>query len=134
MAVGIIFLGVLTNNPSLTMSAAYALSIGIAIQSFPEGAIISIPLKTQGYSKVKAFLYGIISGIVEPIAAVIAIIFGSISESILPIFLSFAAGAMFYVTINELIPNSQGEKNNYSGTIGFSIGFLIMMILDVLLG
>ena len=110
------------------------MAIGIAIQNFPEGAIISLPLKSEGSSKGKAFLYGMLSGIVEPIAAIITIVLSSFIVPVLPYLLSFAAGAMIYVVVEELIPESaQGSHSNIR-TIGFGIGFIIMMILDVALG
>ena len=108
--------------------------IGIAIQNFPEGAIISMPLKSEGISKRKAFLYGAISGIVEPIAAIITILLTELVVPILPYLLSFAAGAMIYVVVEELIPESQMEKHSNIGTVGVALGFVIMMILDVALG
>ena len=134
MAVGISFAGVLAGNVGITMAGALALAIGIAIQNFPEGAIISMPLKAEGFSKRKAFLYGTLSGVVEPIGAVLTILITSTITSILPYLLSFAAGAMIYVVVEELIPGAQeGEHSNLS-TIGVAIGFVIMMILDVALG
>lgn len=134
MAVGVVFAGVLAQNTTITLAGAFALSIGIAIQNFPEGAIISMPLKNEGMSKPKAFLYGTLSGIVEPIGAIITILLTGIVTPILPYLLSFAAGAMIYVVVEELIPESQvGEHSNIC-TIGVAIGFVIMMILDVALG
>ena len=134
MAVGVAIAGALSKNNSITMAGAIALSIGIAIQNFPEGAIISMPLKEEGNSKNKSFLYGTLSGIVEPIGGLITILLTSLVGPILPYLLSFAAGAMIYVVIEELIPSSQIGKHSNLGTIGFSIGFIIMMILDVALG
>ncbi len=116
------------------MAGAIALAIGIAIQNFPEGAIISMPLKGEGMSKTKAFLCGTLSGIVEPIGAIITIALTSFVVPILPYFLSFAAGAMIYVVVEELIPEAQEGKHSDIGTIGAAIGFVIMMILDVALG
>ena len=116
------------------MAGAIALAIGIAIQNFPEGAIISMPLKSEGMSKKKAYVYGVLSGIVEPIAAVITIALTNLVVSILPYFLSFAAGAMIYVVVEELIPESQSGEHSNISTIGVAIGFVIMMILDVALG
>ena len=113
---------------------ALILSIGIGIQNFPEGAIISMPLKNEGISKPKAFLYGTLSGVVEPIGAIITILLTSIVTPILPYLLSFAAGAMIYVVVEELIPESQAGEHSNIGTIGVAIGFVIMMILDVALG
>lgn len=134
MAVGVVFAGVLSQNTTITLAGAFALSIGIAIQNFPEGAIISMPLKNEGMSKLKAFLYGTLSGIVEPIGAIITILLTSIVIPILPYLLSFAAGAMIYVVVEELIPESQIGEHSNIGTIGVAIGFVIMMILDVTLG
>ena len=134
MAVGVVFAGVLAQNTTITLAGAFALSIGIAIQNFPEGAIISMPLKNEGMSKPKAFLYGTLSGIVEPIGAIITILLTGIVTPILPYLLSFAAGAMIYVVVEELIPESQVGEHSNIGTIGVAIGFVIMMILDVALG
>lgn len=134
MAVGVLFASVLSGNANITLASAFALSIGIAIQNFPEGAIISMPLKSEGMSKSKAFLYGTLSGIVEPIAAFITILLTSIVTPLLPYLLSFAAGAMIYVVVEELIPESQSGEHSNIGTIGVAIGFVIMMILDVALG
>ena len=132
MAVGVALAGALKGN--ITMASAIALSIGIAIQNFPEGSIVSMPLLSEGNSKSKAFYYGILSGIVEPIGAIITMLLTSIVVPILPFLLSFAAGAMIYVVIEELIPEAmEGEHTNVA-TIGFAIGFVIMMILDVSLG
>ena len=134
MAVGVVFAGVLAQNTTITLAGAFALSIGIAIQNFPEGAIISMPLKNEGMSKPKAFLYGTLSGIVEPIGAIITILLTGIVTPIVPYLLSFAAGAMIYVVVEELIPESQAGEHSNIGTIGVAIGFVIMMILDVALG
>lgn len=134
MAVGVVFAGAVSGNTGITMGGAFTLAIGIAIQNFPEGAIISMPLKSEGISKLKAFWYGTLSGIVEPIGAVLTIVLTNLVVPILPYFLSFAAGAMIYVVVEELIPSAQtGEHSNIS-TIGLAIGFVIMMILDVALG
>ncbi len=134
MTVGVVFAGILTQNAGITLAGAIALSIGIAIQNFPEGAIISMPLKTEGISKTKSFLYGTLSGIVEPIAAIITILLTNRLVPVLPYLLSFAAGAMMYVVVEELIPESQAGEHSNIGTVGFAIGFIIMMILDVALG
>ena len=134
MAVGVTFAGALTQNAGITMAGAFALAIGIAIQNFPEGAIISMPLKSEGMSKSKAFLYGTLSGIVEPIGAIITILLTSAVVPILPYLLAFAAGAMIYVVVEELIPESQAGQHSNIGTIGVAIGFVVMMILDVALG
>ena len=134
MAVGVVFAGMLSQSSSITLAGAMALSIGIAIQNFPEGAIISLPLRNEGVSRKRAFLYGTASGIVEPIAAFITILLASFIEPVLPYLLAFAAGAMLYVVVEELIPEaSEGEHSNI-GTIGFAVGFVIMMVLDVALG
>lgn len=134
MAVGVVFAGMLSRNTEITMAGAFALSIGIAIQNFPEGAIISMPLKSEGTGKGKAFLYGMLSGAVEPVAAGITILLAGFITPVLPYLLSFAAGAMLYVVVEELIPEaSEGEHSNI-GTIGFAAGFVLMMILDVALG
>lgn len=134
MAVGVTFAGAIIGNAGITMAGAFALAIGIAIQNFPEGAIISMPLKAEGMSKTKAFIYGTLSGIVEPIGAIITILLTNAVVPILPYLLSFAAGAMIYVVIEELIPESQAGEHSNIGTIGVAIGFTIMMILDVALG
>ena len=134
MAVGVTFAGAIIGNTGITMAGAFALALGIAIQNFPEGAIISMPLKSEGMSKPKAFLYGTLSGIVEPIGAVITILLTNAIVPILPYLLSFAAGAMIYVVVEELIPESQSGEHSNIGTIGVAIGFVIMMILDVALG
>ena len=134
MAVGVSFAGTLMENTGITLAGAFALAIGIAIQNFPEGAIISMPLKAEGMSKGKAFLYGTLSGIVEPIGAIITILLTSTVIPILPYVLSFAAGAMIYVVVEELIPESQVGEHSNIGTIGVAIGFTIMMILDVAFG
>lgn len=134
MAVGVVFAGAMAGNSGITMAGAVALAIGIAIQNFPEGAIISMPLKSEGVSKPRAFIYGMLSGIVEPIGAVITILLTSVVTPILPYILSFAAGAMIYVVVEELIPESQSGDHSNIGTIGVAIGFTIMMILDVALG
>ena len=128
------FAGLLIGNAGITIAGAMALSIGIAVQNIPEGAIISMPLKSEGMAKKKAFLYGVLSGIVEPVGAFITIILTEIVVPILPYLLSFAAGAMMYVVVSELVPQMREGKNANIGTIGLSIGFIIMMILDVALG
>ena len=134
MAVGVTFAGALIGNTGITMAGAFALALGIAIQNFPEGAIISMPLKSEGMSKPKAFLYGMLSGIVEPIGAIITILLTNIIVPFLPYLLSFAAGAMIYVVVEELIPESQTGQHSNIGTIGVAIGFVLMMVLDVALG
>ncbi len=134
MAIGVVFAGVLSQNAELSFMGAIALSVGIAIQNFPEGAVISMPIRSEGVSKPKAFLYGVLSGIVEPIAAVITIMFTNTVSQILPYILAFAAGAMIYVVVEELIPESQEGEHSNIGTIGVAIGFVLMMILDIALG
>ena len=134
MAVGVTFAGVMTGNEMISLAGAFTLAIGIAIQNFPEGAIISMPLKGNGMSRGKAFWYGAVSGIVEPAAALLTILLTSFVVPILPYLLAFAAGAMIYVVVEELIPEmSEGEHSNI-GTIFFAVGFSVMMILDVALG
>ena len=134
MAVGVVLAGAFYGNHALSITSALALSIGIAIQNFPEGAIISMPLKSEGMSKQKAFLYGTLSGIVEPIAALITMLLASFITPILPYILAFAAGAMIYVVVEELIPESQANEHSNLATIALAIGFVIMMILDIALG
>lgn len=134
MAVGVTFAGLLAEGSPITLAGAFALAVGIAIQNFPEGAIISMPLRSEGAGKGKAFLYGMLSGIVEPLGALLTILLTSVTQPLLPYCLSFAAGAMLYVVVEELIPEaSEGEHSNI-GTIGFAVGFLIMMVMDVTLG
>ena len=134
MAVGVMYAGFLAGNTQITSTGALALSLGIAIQNFPEGAIISMPLRAEGESKGKAFLGGVLSGVVEPIGAVLTIIAAQLIIPALPYLLSFAAGAMLYVVVEELIPEmSQGEHSDI-GTVFFAVGFSLMMILDVALG
>lgn len=134
MAVGVVFAGMLAQNTGITLAGAFALSLGIAIQNFPEGAIISMPLKSEGMSKIKSFWYGTLSGIVEPVAAILTICLSQIVVPILPYLLSFAAGAMIYVVIEELVPEIKSEGSSSIGIFGVAIGFVLMMILDVALG
>ena len=134
MAVGVTFAGALLGNTGITLAGAFALAIGIAIQNFPEGAIISMPLKAEGMSKTRAFIYGTLSGIVEPASAIITILLTNLVVPILPYLLSFAAGAMIYVVVDELIPESQAGEHSNIGVIGVAIGFVLMMVLDVALG
>lgn len=135
MAVGVVFAGMLAENTEITLAGAMALSVGIAIQNFPEGAIISLPLRSEkGMGKGKAFLYGALSGAVEPLGAFLTVLLFRFVQPVLPYLLAFAAGAMIYVVVEELIPEaSKGEHSNI-GTIGFAAGFVLMMILDVALG
>lgn len=134
MAVGVAFAGLLSQNTGITLAEAFALALGIAIQNIPEGAIISMPLHSSGKNKFKSFLGGTLSGIVEPIGAIITIALTRIVVPILPYFLSFAAGAMIYVVSSELIPEAQADKKSNLVTISVGIGFVIMMLLDVALG
>ena len=134
MAVGIVYAGVLTDSADMTSGGALALALGIAIQNFPEGAIISMPLHAEGKSKWKSFVDGVLSGAVEPIGALLTILFASHLLMIMPYLLSFAAGAMIYVVVEELIPEmSEGEHSNV-GVVLFSVGFTMMMTLDTMLG
>ena len=134
MAVGVVYAGYLSGNVQISTAGALALSIGIAIQNFPEGAIISLPLRAEGAKKSKAFWGGILSGVVEPIGAVLTVLSARLVVPALPYLLSFAAGAMLYVVVEELVPEiSQGKHSNL-GTLFFAVGFSVMMILDVALG
>jgi ZIP family zinc transporter len=134
MAVGVVVAGWLTGSESISAAGAIALSLGIALQNLPEGAIISMPLKSNGMKRGKAFAYGVASGIVEPLGAVITILLANLVVPILPYLLTFSAGAMLYVVVEELIPEmSEGEHSNI-GTIFFAVGFTLMMVLDVALG
>ncbi|MBR6072022.1 MAG: ZIP family metal transporter [Acholeplasmatales bacterium] len=132
LAVGVVIAGMISGN--INEHAMLALSIGIAIQNFPEGAIISMPLKEEGHSKLKAFVYGFLSGIVEPIAALVAILLTYYVSTILPFVLAFAAGAMIYVVVEELIPEANTGSHSNLATIGLAIGFVLMMALDIALG
>ncbi len=134
MAVGVALAGAMEHNSYMPMAGAVALSIGIAIQNFPEGAIVSMPLRSAGNSRKKSFMMGALSGIVEPIGAILTIMLASFILPILPYLLAFAAGAMFYVVVEELIPETQEGRHSNMGTIGFAVGFMLMMALDVLLG
>ncbi len=133
MAVGVVFAGIHSSNTTLTLAGAFALSIGMAVQNIPEGAIISIPLHGEGKNKRKAFLMGTLSGLVEPMAAIATLLFLESVASAMPPLLAFAAGAMLYVVVEELIPASQSGKHSNIGTIGFAAGFILMMLLDVIL-
>ena len=134
MAVGVVYAGFLSGNTQITAASALVLSIGIAIQNFPEGAIISMPLRAEGKRKGRAFLSGVLSGVVEPIGAVLTIFAAQFIIPALPYLLSFAAGAMLYVVVEELIPEmSQGRHSNL-GTVFFAVGFSVMMTMDVALG
>ena len=134
MAVGVVFAGAEQGASNITLASAVAVSLGIAIQNVPEGAIISMPLRAEGNSRWRSFMLGSLSGVVEPIGGLAVVLLASLLTPLLPYMLAFAAGAMFYVVIEELIPEtSQGEHSNL-GTIGFAIGFVLMMVLDVVLG
>ena len=134
MAVGVTFAGVLSENTTMTLAGAFALSVGIAIQNFPEGAIISMPLKSQGLTKKRSFVYGALSGIVEPVATLITILLTGLVVPLLPYLLAFAAGAMIYVVVEELIPEAQSGAHSNISTVGVAVGFVLMMVLDVALG
>ena len=133
MSVGVTFAGALIGDAGITMAGAFVLAVGIAIQNFPEGAIISMPLRSEGVSRGRAFVYGALSGIVEPIGAFMTILLARQIVPALPVFLAFAAGAMIYVVVEELIPEAQAGEHSNVGTVGVAVGFVIMMILDVAL-
>lgn len=134
LAVGVVYAGFLSGSGQITAAGALALSIGIAIQNFPEGAIISMPLRAEGSSRCRAFLGGVLSGIVEPLGALVTILAAQLILPLLPYLLSFAAGAMLYVVVEELIPEMSAGKHSNIGTIFFALGFSVMMLLDVVLG
>lgn len=134
LSAGAVFAGVMAGNDTVTMAGAFALAIGIAIQNFPEGAIISMPLRGAGISREKAFLWGAASGIVEPIAGGVTLLLASQIQPLLPYLLAFAAGAMIYVVVEELIPEANEGEHSNVGTIAFAVGFVLMMVLDVALG
>ena len=134
MAVGVVYAGFLAGNAQITAASALVLSLGIAIQNFPEGAIISMPLRAEGESKDKTFLGGVLSGVVEPVGAMLTILAAQLVIPALPYFLSFAAGAMLYVVVEELIPEMSQGKHSDIGTVFFAVGFSVMMTLDVALG
>ncbi|MDE6906038.1 MAG: ZIP family metal transporter [Lachnospiraceae bacterium] len=134
MAVGVAFAGAMIDSPRIALAGALALAVGIGIQNFPEGAIISMPLRSQGTSRPKAFFYGVLSGLVEPVSAVFTILLAQLVVPVLPFLLAFAAGAMMYVVVEELIPESQAGEESHGATLGVAAGFAIMMILDVALG
>lgn len=134
MAVGVVFAGILMGEPTVSVAGAFALAIGIAIQNIPEGAIISLPLRSQGDTRGHAFLMGTLSGVVEPMGALLTILLARIVTPILPYMLAFAAGAMLFVVVEELIPESAEGEHSDLGTLGFTVGFIIMMCLDVALG
>ena len=134
MAVGVVYAGWVAGEAGVSRAAALALALGIALQNFPEGAIVSMPLRAEGMPKAKTFLYGVLSGIVEPVASLITIAAAGAISTVLPYMLAFAAGAMFYVVVEELIPEMSEGKHSNIGTIAFSLGFVLMMILHVALG
>lgn len=134
MSVGVTFAGALLGNTGITMAGAFTLALGIAIQNFPEGAIISMPLRSEGISRGRAFVYGALSGIVEPVAAALTILLADQIVPALSYMLAFAAGAMIYVVVEELVPESQAGEHSNIGTIGVAAGFVLMMVLDVALG
>ena len=134
MAVGVVYAGYLTGNVEISAMGALALSLGIAIQNFPEGAIISTPLKAEGVKRTRAFVAGVLSGIVEPVGAALTILAASLVVPALPYLLCFAAGAMLYVVVEELIPEMSQGKHSNVGTVFFALGFCVMMVLDVALG
>ena len=134
MAVGVMYAGFLSGNTQITAAGAFALSLGIAIQNFPEGAIISMPLRAEGEKKSRAFFGGVLSGVVEPIGAVLTMIAAQLIIPALPYLLSFAAGAMLYVVVEELIPEMAQGRHSNLGTVFFAVGFSVMMVLDVALG
>ena len=134
MAVGVVYAGFRSGNAGITSAGALALALGIAIQNFPEGAIVSMPLRAEGMGKGMTFLYGVLSGVVEPIAALITILTAGAVVPVMPYLLAFAAGAMLYVVVEELIPEMSEGMHTNRGTIAFSLGFVLMMVLDVALG
>jgi ZIP family zinc transporter len=134
MAVGVVLAGALQGGIGISATAALAMSLGIAIQNIPEGAIISMPMRAAGNSRLRSFIIGSLSGVVEPIGGLLVILLASFMTPVLPYFLAFAAGAMFYVVVEELIPEaSEGVHSNLS-TVGFAAGFVLMMVLDVVMG
>jgi len=134
MAVGVVLAGALQSNIGISAAGALAMSLGIAIQNIPEGAIISMPMRAEGNSRLRSFMLGSLSGIVEPIGGLIVILLASLMTPVLPYMLAFAAGAMMYVVVEELIPETSEGQHSNLGTIGFALGFVLMMVLDVVLG
>ncbi len=134
MAVGVVYAGFLIGEAGITAAGALALALGIAIQNFPEGAIVSMPLLAEGMPRQKTFWMGVLSGAVEPLAAVVTLLAAGLVSPVMPYFLAFAAGAMMYVVVEELIPEMSEGRHSNVGTIAFSLGFVVMMILDVTLG
>ena len=134
MAVGVVLAGLVSGESGISAASATALALGIAIQNFPEGAIISMPLRSEGMGKGKAFLYGVLSGLVEPIGAAVTLLAAGFVLPVMPYLLSFAAGAMLYVVVEELIPEMSEGEHSHIGTLCFAVGFAVMMVLDVVLG
>ena len=134
MAVGVVYAGFLSGDAGITSAGALALALGIAIQNFPEGAIVSMPLLAEGMQKSRTFWMGVLSGAVEPAAAVVTILAAGLVTPVMPYFLAFAAGAMMYVVVEELIPEMSEGRHSNIGTVAFSLGFVVMMVLDVTLG
>jgi ZIP family zinc transporter len=134
MAVGVVYAGLLNGSEMITAGGAFALALGIAIQNFPEGAIISMPMRAAGNSRWRSFIIGSLSGAVEPIGAMAVLLLASFLMPVLPYMLAFAAGAMFYVVVEELIPEASSGQHSNLSTIGFAIGFVLMMVLDVVMG
>jgi ZIP family zinc transporter len=134
MAVGVVCASWLSGSGNISATGALVLAIGIAIQNFPEGAIVSMPLRAEGMKKSRTFIYGSLSGIVEPIATLLTLLAAQAVVTVLPFLQAFAAGAMIYVVVEELVPEMSGGKHTNIGTISFSLGFVLMMILDVALG
>lgn len=134
MAVGVLVAGAMSDGMVIAPATAMATAIGIAVQNVPEGAIISMPMRAAGNSRMRSFLIGGLSGIVEPVGALLVILLASLMTPILPYFLAFAAGAMIYVVVEELIPEASEGQHSNIGTVGFAVGFVLMMVLDVVLG
>ena len=134
MAVGVVFSGAENGAPHISLAAAFSVSLGIAIQNIPEGAIISMPMRAAGNSRWRSFVLGSLSGVVEPIGAIAVLLLASLIMPALPYMLAFAAGAMFYVVVEELIPEASSGQHSNLSTIGFAIGFVLMMVLDVVMG
>ena len=134
MAVGVVYAGFLAGDTGISAAGALVLALGIAIQNFPEGAIVSMPLLAEGMKKGKTFWMGVLSGAVEPVAAVVTLLAAGLVTPVMPYLLAFAAGAMMYVVVEELIPEMSEGRHSNVGTIAFSLGFVVMMILDVTLG
>ena len=134
MAVGVVFAGAEQGVAHLSLTSAFAVSLGIAIQNVPEGAIISMPMRAEGNSRWSSFLLGSLSGVVEPLGGLAVVLLASLLTPALPYLLAFAAGAMFYVVVEELIPEASAGRHSNLSTIGFAVGFVVMMVLDVVMG